>query len=161
VLVALYVCCTDGARKDRAASTAANVPAGVERNDAASTTATYAWIMARGAAVLNTITTAGRTMLLTRTGGLAIHLTASANDSDDPQPAVRSHTWPSSQPRDADASTNLTDRRWAPRTLCGTQWNTMAGFSSTGGSTDDDRTPTCRRCLAIVTDQSGTRCAGI
>ena len=150
MLVALYVCCTDGARKDRAASTAANVPAGVERNDAASTTATYAWIMARGAAVLNTITTAGRTVLLTRTGGLAIHLTASANDSDDPQPAVRSHTWPSSQPRDADASTNLTDRRWAPRTLCGTQWNTMAGFSSTGGSTDDDRTPTCRRCLAIV-----------
>jgi hypothetical protein len=38
--------------------------------------------MERRAAVLNTITTAGRTMLLTRTGGVAIHLTQSADDSD-------------------------------------------------------------------------------
>jgi hypothetical protein len=39
--------------------------------------------MAPRAAVLNTITTAGRTMLLTQTGGVAIHLTPSANDNDD------------------------------------------------------------------------------
>jgi hypothetical protein len=119
-------------------------------SDAASMTATYAWIMARRTAVLNTITTAGRTMLLTRTGGVAIHLTQSANDSDDSQPAVPSHMWRGSATDDADAFTNLTDRRWAPRTLCGIQWHMMAGIESTATGTDDDRIPTCRRCLAIL-----------
>jgi hypothetical protein len=104
--------------------------------------------MAPHAAVLNTITTAGRTMLLTQTGGIAIHLTPSANDSDDPQPAIPSRTQPNT-PTD-DTFTELTDQRWAPRTLCGTRWNTMAGIASTGASNDDDQTPTCRRCLAIL-----------
>ena len=106
--------------------------------------------MERRAAVLNTITTAGRTMLLTRTGGVAIHLTQSADDSDDRQPAVPFHRWPSAQPDDTDTFTNLTDQRWAPRTLCGIRWHLMAGTDSTAAGTDDDRTPTCRRCLGIL-----------
>lgn len=85
-----------------------------------------------------------------RTGGVAIHLTQSANDSDDPQPAVPSHRWPSSQPDKADAFTNLTNQRWAPRTLCGIRWHMMAGIESTAAGTDDDRTPICRRCLEIL-----------
>lgn len=106
--------------------------------------------MERRAALLNTITTAGRTMLLTQTGGVAIHLTQSADNSGDTQPAVPSHLRPSSQPHDTDTFTNLSDRRWASRTLCGIRWNMMAGFGSTGASTDDHRTPTCRRCLGIL-----------
>ncbi len=104
--------------------------------------------MAPGAATLNTIITAGRTMLLTQTGGVAVHLTSFAADNDDPQPAVSSLTRPGS-PID-ETFTGLTDRRWAPRTLCGIRWNKMAGFASTGASNDDERTPTCRRCLAIL-----------
>lgn len=104
--------------------------------------------MAPGAANLNTITTAGRTMLLAQTGGIAIHLTSVAADNDDPQPAVSSRTRPGC-PTD-DTFTDLTDRRWAPRTLCGIRWTTMAGFASTDAGTDDDRTPTCQRCLAIL-----------
>lgn len=105
-------------------------------------------VMASRAPVFNTITTAGRTMLLTRTGGVAIHLTPSANDKDEPQPEIRSRTWPSS-PTD-DTFPDLTDRRWAPRSLCGIRWTMMAGVESTITSTDEDRTPTCRRCLAIL-----------
>ncbi len=104
--------------------------------------------MAPRAANLNTITTAGRTMLLTQTGGAAIHLTSIAADNDDPRPAVPSRMQPSS-PTD-DTFTDLTDRHWAPRTLCGIRWNMMAGIASTDADTDDDRTPTCRRCLAIL-----------
>jgi hypothetical protein len=89
-------------------------------------------------------------MLLTRTGGVAIHLTQSADDSDDRQPAVPFHRWPSAQPDDTDTFTNLTDQRWAPRTLCGIRWHLMAGTDSTAAGTDDDRTPTCRRCLGIL-----------
>lgn len=104
--------------------------------------------MAPSAAVLNTITTAGRTMLLTQTGGMAIHLTSIASDNDDPQPAFPSRTRSSSPTNET--FTDLTDLRWAPKTLCGIRWNTMAGIASTGAGTDDDRTPTCRRCLAIL-----------
>lgn len=143
MLVALYDCCTASAEIG-----AIQLPEcrdeGRRRHDGRSTLG----VMAPRAVVLNTITTAGRTMLLTQTGGIAIHLTPSANDSDDPQPAISSRTRPSS-PTD-DTFTDLTDQRWAPRTLCGIRWNTMAGIASTGASNDDDRTPTCRRCLAIL-----------
>jgi hypothetical protein len=54
--------------------------------------------MAPSAAALNTIPTAGRTMLLTQARGTAIHLTSIAADHDDPQPAVPSRTRPRSSP---------------------------------------------------------------
>ncbi len=165
MLVVLYVCCTDsaGERADSSAHAHVKLP----RVARAQLTSFSGWqheccderrrrhdgrstlgVMAPRAAVLNTITTAGRIMLLTQTGGVAIHLTASANGNDDPQPAIPSRIRQSS-PTD-DTFTDLTDRCWAPQTLCGIRWNTMAGIASTGASNDSDRTPTCRRCLAIL-----------
>ncbi len=43
---------------------------------------------------LNTITVAVHTMLLTRTGGVAVHFTQSAGDEDDAQPAIPTHWQP-------------------------------------------------------------------
>jgi hypothetical protein len=52
--------------------------------------------MGTGPYVLNTITIAARTMLLTQTGGIAVHLTQPADASDDARPAIPSHWRPSS-----------------------------------------------------------------
>ena len=104
--------------------------------------------MASSATVLNTITTAGRTMLLTQTGGMAIHLTSIASDSDDPQPADPSRTRSSSPTNET--FTDLTDRRWAPKTLCGIHGTRWPESRRPVRAPTINRTPTCRRCLAIL-----------
>jgi hypothetical protein len=103
--------------------------------------------------VLNTITIAAHTMLLTQTGGIAVHLTQPADVRDDARPAIPSHWQPSSLPPDTEEPAELAELReprWAPRTLCGIRWTRMAGSDSIGDSTDTDTAPTCRRCLSIL-----------
>ena len=109
--------------------------------------------MGTGPYVLNTITIATHTMLLTQTGGIAVHLTQPADASDDARPAIPSHWRPSSLPPDTEEPAELAELReprWAPRTLCGIRWTRMAGSDSIGDSTDTDTAPTCRRCLSIL-----------
>ena len=109
--------------------------------------------MGTGPYVLNTITIAAHTMLLTQTGGIAVHLTQPADVRDDARPAIPSHWQPSSLRPDTDQPAGLAELReprWAPRTLCGITWTRMAGSDSIGDSTDEDTAPTCRRCLSIL-----------
>jgi hypothetical protein len=109
--------------------------------------------MGTDACVLNTITIAAHTILLTQTGGIAVHLTKPADVSDDARPAIPSHWRPSSLRPDTEemaGPAELREPRWAPRTLCGIRWTRMAGSDSIGGSTDEDTAPTCRRCLSIL-----------
>jgi hypothetical protein len=109
--------------------------------------------MGTNAWVLNTITIAAHTMLLTQTGGIAVHLTQPADVSDDALPAIPSHWQPSSLRPGTEQMAGfaeLREPRWAPRTLCGIRWTRMAGSDSIGGSTDEDTAPTCRRCLSIL-----------
>jgi hypothetical protein len=109
--------------------------------------------MGTDACVVNTITIAAHTMLLTQTGGIAVHLTKPADVRDDARPAIASHWRPSSlRPHTEEmvGLAELREPRWALRTLCGIRWTRMTGSDSIGGSTDDDTAPTCRRCLSIL-----------
>jgi hypothetical protein len=103
---------------------------------------------------LNMITVAAHTMLLTRTGGVAVHLTWSAGDEDDAQPASPSDCKPTTTRRNIDPGADLDkmarEPRWASRTLGGVRWNLIAGSDPKSCGTDLGRAPTCRRCLAIV-----------
>jgi hypothetical protein len=76
--------------------------------------------MGTDACVLNTITIAAHTILLTQTGGIAVHLTKPADVSDDARPAIPSHWRPSSLRPDTEemaGPAELREPRWAPRTL--------------------------------------------
>ena len=108
--------------------------------------------MGTGPYVLNTITIAARTMLLTQSGGIAVHLTQPADVADDGDPRSHRtggrapcHPTPKNRP-----SSPRYANRWAPRTLCGIRWTRMAGSDSIGDSTGEDAAPTCRRCLSIL-----------
>jgi hypothetical protein len=59
---------------------------------------------------LNMITVAAHTMLLTRTGGVAVHITWSAGDEDDAQPASPSDCKPTTTRRNIDPG--ATSTRW-------------------------------------------------
>lgn len=109
--------------------------------------------MGTEACVLNTITIAAHTMLLTQTGGSAVHLTQPADVLDDARPAIPLHWRPSSLRSETEEMAGLAElreQRWAPRTLCGIRWTRMSGSDSISGSTDEDTAPTCRRCLSIL-----------
>ena len=101
---------------------------------------TYPGQMGTGPYVLNTIAIAAHTMLLTQTGGIAVHLTQPADIRDDARPAIPSHWRPSSLRPDTEETAELAELReprWAPRTLCGIRWTRMAGSDSIGDNTDD------------------------
>ena len=87
---------------------------------------------------LSTITVAAHTMLLTRAGGVAVHLTQPAGDEDGAQPAIPTRRRPTTSQRNieppADPDKLLREPRWASRTLCGIRWTLMAGSDPSGKS---------------------------
>ena len=98
--------------------------------------------------LLNSLTVAGETMLLTRTvSGTSIHLTttdASGNaraailDSPDRSPGA--------------VPDELLDKRWSPKSLCGRTWAAMAdGYDDhTDRPINRPEAPNCQKCLAAI-----------
>ena len=110
---------------------------------------------------LSTITVVAHTVLLTRIGGVAVHLTQPAGDEDGAQPAFPTHHPPTTSQRNTThqpTSTQLLrERRWASRALCGIRWTLMAGSDPSGKSarTDERRARSFRPssshwCLGLI-----------
>ena len=98
--------------------------------------------------LLNSLTIAGETMLLTRTvSGTSIHLTTT-DASADARAAILDRPDGS---RGA-VPDELLDNRWSPRSLCGRTWAAMAdGYDDhTGRRVDRPEAPNCRKCLAAI-----------
>ena len=98
--------------------------------------------------LLNSLTIAGRTMLLTRTNsGISIHLTTT-DASADARAAIRDRP---DRSRGAGGD-ELLDNRWSPRSLCGRTWAAMADEyqDHTGRRVDRPEAPNCRSCLAAI-----------
>ncbi|WP_033346366.1 hypothetical protein [Catenuloplanes japonicus] len=105
----------------------------------------------------NVIEVSGTAMLLTTTGGgVAIHLTASAETAAAGQEAVADFYFD----EEADGTHGLagydrhalTEPRWSEKTLCGREWAVMVGGDggAIGRFGEVAFAPTCRRCLTIL-----------
>ncbi|MEV8509734.1 hypothetical protein AB0368_33590 [Actinoplanes sp. NPDC051475] len=108
----------------------------------------------------NTIDIGGTPMLLTVTGGSAVHLAAPAQPPGSGRMAVLEHYLRSKDPDRVQLLAvydrrALAEPRWSATTLCGREWSMMIGGD--GGSVSLFRetafAPTCRRCLAVVDRQ--------
>jgi hypothetical protein len=78
--------------------------------------------------LLNSLTVAGETMLLTRTvSGISIHLTTT-DASADARAAIRDRP---DRSRGAGGD-ELLDNRWSPRSLCGRTWAATATWPNGG-----------------------------
>ena len=108
----------------------------------------------------NTIDIGGTPMLLTVTGGSAVHLARPAQPSGSGRLALLEHDLRSKDPDrlrwlaryDRPA---LAEPRWAATTLCGREWSSMIGGDGGSVSRFDDTAfaPTCRRCMTVVDRQ--------
>jgi len=101
---------------------------------------------------LNTISVAGRDLLLVATSGAQTHV-AAVCDGEDRRPAVDPTRFANST--DALAGYDLdvlVDPRWSPWALCGREWNAMA--PGEGGTwlpwQEVALAPTCRACLRVI-----------
>jgi len=112
--------------------------------------------MPDGSTDLNSILVDGQPLLLGETaGGRAVHLIRSAAGSSDARPAIPS-AWLDSNGREyVESVTNyssarLLDLAWSTRTMCGIEWEAMAGGERgpLRSWQEPALAPTCRRCLA-------------
>ena len=98
--------------------------------------------------VLNSLTVAGETMLLTQTvSGIAIHLTTSDASGDARAAILDSPDWSRGAVPD-----ELLEKRWSPKLLCGRTWAAMAdGYDDhTDRRIDRPEAPNCQKCLAVI-----------
>lgn len=108
----------------------------------------------------NVIEINGAAMLLTTTsGGVAVHLTAAADEPGEGREAVFDFYFDNdrSDPADMPWVTGydraaLTAARWSHTTLCGREWAIMVGGDggAIGRFGEVAYAPTCRRCLALI-----------
>jgi hypothetical protein len=107
---------------------------------------------------VNSITVGTADLLLTVTGGSAVHLSALAETQVDARPAVPEHWFAPDALRRRPGLANYSSEalrapRWSETTLCGRIWSEMAGGE--GGpispwSEEPEFAPTCKQCLALL-----------
>ena len=106
----------------------------------------------------NVIEVDGAALLLTTTsGGVAVHLTAVAEERGTGREAVFEFYFDSERRDRAGMLESydpaaLTEPRWSPTTLCGREWAIMVGGDggAIGRYGEVAFAPSCRRCLAII-----------
>jgi hypothetical protein len=108
----------------------------------------------------NVIEVGGVPMLLTVTGGSAVHLAVEAQPPVEGRAAVPERLLRSKKPDRVqllaryDRAT-LAEPRWSPATLCGREWSMMIGGDGGSVSPFEETAfaPTCRQCMAVVDRQ--------
>jgi hypothetical protein len=106
----------------------------------------------------NVIEVNGAAMLLTTTGGgVAVHLTAAADEPGTGREAVHDFYFDTDRHDRPDAVASydraaLAEPRWSHTTLCGREWAIMVGGDggAIGRYGEVAFAPTCRRCLALI-----------
>jgi hypothetical protein len=95
-------------------------------------------------------------MLLTTTGGgVAVHLTAAADEPDGGREAVPDFYFGTDDTDRVPAGYDqaaLLEPRWSETTICGRQWAVMVGGDggAIGRYGEEAFAPTCRRCLTLI-----------
>lgn len=94
-------------------------------------------------------------LLITTSGGVAVHLTAATHEPGTGREAVWDFYFDRDEPADTVTHYDreaLTEPCWAQTTLCGRQWAVMVGGDggAVGRHGEVAFAPTCRRCLTLI-----------